>query len=493
MTCATGTAAETCFRIILSGFHRLKNGDHGNALKAFVAALVATRAIPPGEASELRALALLSLSRLQLSHGSKDESRKTREQAITLLPNDTSCRGIDAKFLPLFQELMAEALVELGEYRRAIPYCEATIQNVVEKMNEPVLVAEVMGRAGKCYMRTGLRDHAAAPLRYAVKIVRTLAGDPKLPSVLLDLGNAVRKTNPDEAEQCYREVAEIHVARAQLESAAPAWVNLGVLCSEQGRHDEALEYYGQALRVRERSLGTPPERMGTLLNNIAGAHRRAGHFDAALRHVDRAIEFLTPAGDRTLANAYGTRGMILRDQGLDAEAVEWFRKSTVEHQKQPSPNLEALCEELENEAAALRRLGRNEEALDADRRLESVHQAMAEIRRVNREESELESSEGAVLIELPFGGRPGGLYSKNDVMRLKKRLADAVAASETGFCGGYVAIPETTTLLFYGEDADAMFGALRPLLYAEPMCDGSRITVRQGNRHREESLPQRMM
>src|SRR5260370_36318783 len=215
---------------------------------------------------------------------------------------------------------MADVLTELGEYRRAIPYCEASVQNVAE-LDDPVATAEELWRAGKCYARIGLRDHAAVHLREAVKIFRTLAGDPRLQAVLLDLGNALRKSNPAEAGPCYQEAADLHVSRAQLESATPAWVNLGVLCSEQGRHEESLAHYGKALRVREKS-NAPPQRMGVLLNNIANTQRQMGKFEPDLQSVDPAIEFLKPQGGRSLASPYGTRGLIFRGQDQDCDAAE---------------------------------------------------------------------------------------------------------------------------------------------------------------------------
>ena len=105
-----------------------------------------------------------------------------------------------------------------------------------------------------------------------------------------------------------------------------------MLCNEQGRFVESLEYYEQALRVREQSLGTSPERIGVLLNNIANTRRRMGKLDEAHRAVDRSSEFLQSEGRHALACSYGTKGLIFRDQGRDEVSVEWFRKSIAEHE-----------------------------------------------------------------------------------------------------------------------------------------------------------------
>jgi tetratricopeptide (TPR) repeat protein len=495
MTAAAEHTSETCLRMILAGVQLRKRDDPRTAERAFLAALMSTHVPgPAGSASEnlgLRALALYNLSLLHLRHH-RDKAGALREQATAFLTTKPDKEPLPPQLMPLFQELMAEVLVELGEYRRAIPYCEASIQFQVNA-SDSAAVAESLWRAGRCYARIGMPDHAAIPLRASAKIFRSLTGDPRFPVVLLELGNALRKSTPAEAEQCYREVAELHVSQAHLESATPAWVNLGVLCSEQARYAESLEYYERALRVREQSRGTPPERIGSLLNNMAGVRRRMGQFPAALDLADRAIRLLE-SGGHYLACAFGTRGMILRDAGSDAEAVEWFRKSAAEHQKQPSPNLDTLAEELENEAAALERLGRTNEAGDARQRLESVRVSIAGIKSVEGPDWDgLKAvAGGAVLIEVAFGSRAEGANARRAFPGLRQRLADALKEQGTGYYGGWVAIPESTTFMLYGGDAEALLSSVEPLLRAEPMCSGARITVRQGSRHRELVLPGRV-
>jgi len=494
MTPTIEDVAGQCLSLVASGAERMQADDPDNALRAFATALVATQLAPQDEVWELRALAVFNMSRLRLRKRNHEEARKLREQGLAWLENASGPPQIPARLMPLFNELMAEVLADIGEFRRAIPYCEAAILTSSELFRVPAGIAAALWRAGKCYVRVGLRDHAAVPLRAAAKMFGTLSGDPRLAAVLLDLGNALRKTVPAEAEQCYKDAAEFHVARAQLESAAPAWVNLGVLCSEQGRYVESLAYYEKALRVREKSPGTPPERMGTLLNNIANVHRRMKQFEDALGSVDRARGFLEPVGGHSLACAYGTRGLIFRDWGRDEDSVEWFRKSAAEHEKQPSPNLDTLCEELENEAAALERLGRLDEAGGARNRLDSVRASIAAIAPSGAEAGDVKPpTEGAVLIELDFGSRAGTSYGRSDALALEDRLFDLLEEHNAGYSGGRVVVPEATTLMFYGDDAEAMFKVLEPALLADPACVGARVTVRQGDQHREVMLPRKVM
>jgi len=273
--------------------------------------------------------------------------------------------------------LEAGSLMVRKQFRQAIPHFEEAIQLLSER-NKPIALSDMLWRAGQCYNRIGLGDHAAVRLRAALKILHEHPGDDHLPAVFLELGNALRKSDPDEAERCYKEAAEIHVARKQLELAAAAWVNLGIMYSEQGRFEESLTHYEKARDVRERSPSVKPSRIGVLLNNMANCHRRMGNFDEAHKLVDRAVEFLSQNADPGPAAAYGTRGLIFLDSGNDAEAVEWLQESYAERKKASSPNFETIVENLEKEIAALKRLGRMEGAALAEDRLTLARAAMNE-------------------------------------------------------------------------------------------------------------------
>jgi tetratricopeptide (TPR) repeat protein len=476
---------EKCLAVIHAGWREL---DFAKAETLFQVALVLAGSIQTEQGRDLAPLAIYHLSLLRKRQGRLDDSRRLREEAAKRLQSEAASREP-----VLFQHLMLSVLMELGEYRGAIPFCEQAIQLELES-KDAVLMADLLWRTGQCYSLSGLRDHATVPLRAAVKIFRNYPSDPRFPAVLLALGNVLRKSSPNEAEAYYREAVELHEGRGQLESVTPAWVNLGVLCSEQGRHEESLAFYKKALRVREQSPGTSPARMGSLQNNIANCYRRMRNFPEALQAVDRAIPLLERDGGPVLAAAYGTRGLIFRDDGKDAEAVEWLRKAYSVHEKLPSPNLETMAEDLENEAAALKRLGRTEEAGDAEARLESVRGRIKGVPSIDRDLSALSAgAEGAMLIELGLGSRPGSAYPKGAAARLGEQLAEAVGENHLGFYGGHVVIPESTTLMFYGEDGEALFRVTEPILRSEKLCAGARVTIRQGGKHREVILPSRVM
>ena len=471
--CRNLTNCEKCLAIIAYGRDALHDGKFTSAEASFRAALVLAQSAPPDEARELAPLALCNLSLLREHQGRMDESQRHREEATTRLEVDsTSLSSV------LFQHLMAEVLTDLGEYRRAIPFFEKAIQ-LEHASNDPVTIADLLWRVGECYDRSGLKDHAVFPLRAAAKIFRNSPEDPRLPAVLIALGNALRKGGPAEAESCLREAADLYVARGQLQSVTPAWVNLAIIYSEQGRHDESLELNERVLRIREQSPGIPQARVGAVLNNVANCCRRLGKFAEALATVDRAIELLKTTGGAVLAAAYGTRGLIFRDDGRDEQAVEWLRKAHAEHQKLPSPNLTAVAEDLENEIAALRRLSRPAEEATAEAQLEAVRTMMKAVPHSNQDLSTLNApTQGAVFLELTFGSWTNGPW-RNDMTDLARRLSELVESQNVGFCGGGATLPESTTLIFYGAEAEALFRVLEPSLLSEALCAGARVTIRQ--------------
>jgi tetratricopeptide (TPR) repeat protein len=251
-----------------------------------------------------------------------------------------------------------------------------------------------------------------------------------------------------------------------------------------------LEHYGRVLRAREQFSGTPPTGIATVLNNIANSYRRMGKFAEAHASVDRAIELFSSAQDAGLASAIGTRGLIFLDSGDDAQAVEWLRKSREERWKRPSPDLDATVENLESEIAALKRLNREFEAFIAQETLASVRATIQAIPRVDSDLSAPKAQMGgAVLVELAFGNRPFHPDDRKNTILLAEKLSKEVQARDAGYYSGWVAIPETTTLVFYGPDAEVLFRTIEPFLKDEPICAGAKVAIRQGGIHREAVVP----
>ena len=485
-TCSNLSPVEKCLATILHSVDALQDRNFTRADAALRLGLAMAKAAPAEQARHLEPLVLLNLSWLRQRQDREQEARQLHEQANAQLEQNPASLP-DATY----NLLMAAVLTDLREYRRAIPFWEQAIQ--LDEGSEPTGLAQMLWKVGECYNRAGLRDHAAIPLRAAVKIFRKYPEDPRLSAALITLGNALRKSAPAEAESCHREVADWHVARGQFLSATPAWGNIGILCSEQGRYAEALEYLDKVRKVREQSPGTPIRAIAITLNNIANCYRRMGKFAEAFTEVSRAIDLLQDKGGAELASAYGTRGLIYLDQGNDSEAAEWLRRAYEQHQTLPSPNMDTIAEDLNREIAALQRLGRTDELRNAETRLASLHTTMKAVPIVSRDLSPLDAPlQCAVFVEVNVGSRGRRPDAPREDVELERRLTEVLEGKDVGWCAGRLTIPESTTLIFYGSDAERLFQALEPALTSQPVCAGARITIRQRDSQREVIVPSRL-
>ncbi|HEX8711035.1 MAG TPA: tetratricopeptide repeat protein [Terracidiphilus sp.] len=475
-----------CLVLLERGLEKLRQRDLTAARQLFEVAWQGVQKLPREDTEGLLPLAMCCRSLLEERRGNPIEATELRKRAAPLVEEIPPGKQ-DAPFL----YMMGSVLADLGEHLRAVPFYERAAEQMVEK-NLPLVVAELLEREGVCYSRSGLKEHAAVPLRAALKILREYPGEPRLPTVLISLGNALRKSAPAEAEDLYKEAAGIYEAKAQLESATAPWANLGVLCSEQGRHAESIAYYEQVLKVRQGRPGTPPARIALVLNNMACARRRMGDLDEALRLVDRALA-VQSNDSQLLASMYGTRGQILHDAGRDEEALEWLRKSSAERRKKGSPDLDALEEILKFEIECLKRLGRVREAVEAEAELRRMREAAEAAPQSSVELGGLKpDAEGAVLVELAFGSRPGNRYSSEDAKIAGQQLGVVLAEKGVGKYAGRVAIPESVTLLYHGNDAEAMYTAMRQFLEDHCIFEGAMVSIRQGKTVRQVVMAQRV-
>jgi tetratricopeptide (TPR) repeat protein len=471
---------------LFQGIKAKYNGDFLVANKLIEVALRLTEGMPAEEAAGFRALALCSLTLLRKKENRPDDASKVHKEAMALVDqvSDADPTTNEHSF-----KLMSALLMDLREYRRALPFCERAVQQGLDA-NDPIEVANMLSREGHCYSHCGLKDQAAIPFRAALRILRNYPQEPTLVEVLIGLGNALRKSSPNEAEQLYKEAAEIYVAKAHLESATVAWVNLGVLYSEQGRNSDALNYYQKALKVREMAPGTAPTRIAVLLNNIANCHRRSHNFQEASQLIDRAIEMLKSENAPNIASAYGTKGQILQDAGNDVEAVEWLRMSYAERQNQPTPDFESIVENLGHEINSLKRLGRAEDAIETETRMAAARETMKGVPDANVDVSTLTAEPaGAVLIELPFGMRPGGRYGKRDAVTALEQVFALLSEAKLVESGTRVVTPESITLVFYGENGQAMFEAIEQFLTDHLIFAGAVVSIRQGQNVRQLVIP----
>jgi len=221
-------------------------------------------------------------------------------------------------------------------------------------------------------------------------------------------------------------------------------------------------------------------------------------FQEAHQAIERAIDILAKPGavgpndGNSLASSLGTKGMILRDEGRHFESLDWFRQACAGFENQPSPNLESVIEELEHEAAALSHLHRTDEAQAIEERIKVVRKTAAEIPSFNHDDYvDVKLTEGALLVELEDGLRCKS--TGENIAKLGSCLHEILREQSLGDWQGLIRLPECSTLIYYGPNAQAMYRAIEPTLLGDSQFEGALITIRQGSQQREVSLPRRMV
>lgn len=482
-------AVTDCFGFILHAKVEAHEGRFGPAHQALAVALLKAREMPPEFLPDFRAAHVYAILAVQSRQRREDVGPEKRSLAAQLLGQPSACDSVG-----LYQSLMFDLLAQLGEHQRAIPFAERALGMAVEKKDSSSIGFWLLN-LGRCYARLGLRDHAEIVYRAAARVFRNEPGDPRLPHALLELGSSVRKSVPSEAEALYKEAAAWWEAKGQLESATPAWSNLGILCSDQRRFEEALDYYERVRRVRESSPGTSRARVGIVYNNLGSCYRKMGRFREAHAAVDRAIAVLSEPGTlsaydpNSLASCLGTKGLILRDEGRDLESIEWFRRACAGFEHHPTPNFENIIEELEHEEAALTRLNRADEAREVRERIQSVQKRMGETPIPSHNGvAERASNKNALLIEMDGGMREANY---REIATVGVRLSEILEERKLGDWHSLIRVPECSTLIFYGPDADAMFAAVEPDLRTDLRFAGATVTIRQGAQQRQVLMPHR--
>ena len=123
--------------------------------------------------------------------------------------------------------------------------------------------------------------------------------------------------------------------------------NLGLLLRNQGRIEEAMEHYHQAIQINPNYAET--------LNNLGVALADKGRFDEAIENYRKAIQI-----NPDFSGALDNLGVALAAKGRFDEAIENYRKAL-----QINPN---SSDALSNLGLALTAQGRFDEAIESQRK-----------------------------------------------------------------------------------------------------------------------------
>lgn len=218
-------------------------------------------------------------------------------------------------------------------------------------------------------------SHAAPTLQSAQEAVETQRAAvkdypgraPTLVRALQNLGDLRRDSGDVKAaEACYREALDVSTKlQVPADAIADARTSLATLLDFNGREEESLPIYEEAITNHE-ALGGENEEVGAQLrNNLAMTYKGMGKFALAEQHYLRSLETLENRRGRrseSVACVYNNLGSLYYAAGFPDQAKEMFEDALKirlevlgdQHRDvaQSLCNLGTACHELKDNGAA---------------------------------------------------------------------------------------------------------------------------------------------
>jgi eukaryotic-like serine/threonine-protein kinase len=208
------------------------------------------------------------------------EAYSSFERAMALVDGEASIERARTK------RLMAECLIQLGEYETAWVLLEEAFLTA-QREGDLRLIAQVLHRQGDIRDLQGKRKRAEAYLRQSVKVYRQI-GDPEL------LADGLR--------------------------------SLGTCTYGRGRVEEALRYHEEGLAIYRR-IGNRLK-VAQSENNIANLIGNQGDHFTAKAHLEAALEILRAYDDRKgVANCLNNLGVNASNRNDLKAALYYYREA----------------------------------------------------------------------------------------------------------------------------------------------------------------------
>jgi tetratricopeptide (TPR) repeat protein len=142
--------------------------------------------------------------------------------------------------------------------------------------------------------------------------------------------------------------------------------NLGYIQNSQGDYEKAIEYYGEALEIRQKTLPPNHPHLATSYNNIATVYMNMGEYSKALSFYEKALEIrqkTLPPNHPDLAQSYNNIGAVYRNMGEYSKALSFHEKALEIYQKTLPPNHPDLATSYNNIAGVYYHMGEYSKAL----------------------------------------------------------------------------------------------------------------------------------
>lgn len=267
---------------------------------------------------------------------------------------------------------MAGAYFYLGEYRKARDhYLEALplLQEFDRKLGERRMEGLILTNVASTYLRLGEYAKALDYFQQALRTYRAGGIRQEAPEESIS-GNLLSGQLPRALLEQF-EASGVIQGLSSERGEARALSNIGVVYSELGQHDKALEYYQQALATHRRLAD--PHGEATNLVNMGSAYQHLDRHQEALVHYQKALTIFQKTGRR------GDEGSVLNNLGIVhgklgeyPQALDYYEKALTIHRETGNRSGEGSV--LGNIGHAYQHLGIPEEALARFREAKDIFQ-----------------------------------------------------------------------------------------------------------------------
>ncbi|HSP80863.1 MAG TPA: tetratricopeptide repeat-containing protein kinase family protein, partial [Myxococcaceae bacterium] len=296
--------------------------------------------------------------------------------AAVPLPEEPAVR---ARVVALQEALdRPEALLEAGKYPEAQTRADELLREA-EQVGYAPLHARALFLVGRSRERTGDYPGAEQVMRQAI-VMASRGKEPVLTARLWGLlffqvgyfqARYPEAAAMELAMESAVEMADDDEVRAQVLN------NQAVVLSMQGRAEEALRKYKQALGLREKVHGPVHPMVASVLNNLGNALEERGRYEEARRVHERALsireEVLGPSHP-DLAYTLGNLGNTLVSLGRLEEARRMHERALALREETLGPEHPLVASSLENLGDTLMKLERHEEARALFARAVALHE-----------------------------------------------------------------------------------------------------------------------
>jgi tetratricopeptide (TPR) repeat protein len=352
----------------------------GNHLEALQCCDVAVKILQKRKLTADDLVAMVFVIRSKASHrlGNHDEALADAARAFACT---CAVKRLHTQVAILDQ--LGSVLLEMGHALRAIPILEAAVglgQRAEGGLSRTTLRLE---RVGLAYLRVGVHANSVAAFGKVIDILTREKGQDAslLASPHINLGNGYKRMQQfQDAERCYHEALRIYQVNGieDPEQLSIALLNIGVVCAETGRNEEAERYYLRVLEMRIQTLGRNHWRVGHTYNNLANCRRRLRDFVSAEDYAQKAVEILD-ARPESLCNAIETQSRIFEDQGRVEEALAATTRAREVQQNLSSPDLSELATLFDREGLLAGRSGDEERAADCRSQAGQIRRTLAAV------------------------------------------------------------------------------------------------------------------